>query len=95
METRGNDAHAIRAVLRDGVICPVEPLPRGWVEGQELTVLAPEPLDDPEDIDAWHRETEALVKELIDEWEIATIEAELAEAGRRATVWARREMGLV
>ena len=28
----------IKAVLRHGVIEPVEPLPTGWVEGQELVV---------------------------------------------------------
>lgn len=33
----------IKAVLRNGVIQPVEPLPSDWAEGQELLVEEPSP----------------------------------------------------
>jgi len=94
METRGTEADTIRAVLRDGVIQPLDPLPPGWAEGQELWILAPEPSDDPEQIEAWSRETDALAKELSDPQEITEIEAALAEADRHAKAQVRREMGL-
>lgn len=94
MESRGTEIDAIRAVLRDGVIQPLEPLPPDWTDGQELRVLSPEPSNDPEKIDAWYRETEALAKELYDPQAFAEFEAAIAEADRQAKAWMRREMGL-
>ena len=39
----------IRAILRHGIIQPVEPLPPDWAEGQELVVE--EPI---RHVNAWH-----------------------------------------
>lgn len=54
----------IRAVLRDGVIQPVEPLPPDWTNGQELIVE--EPKRDPEDqeINQWARELDAAAAQI-------------------------------
>ncbi len=40
----------IRAVLRHGVIEPIEPLPQGWADGQELLVEEPHPASANEEI---------------------------------------------
>lgn len=32
----------IKAILHDGIIQPIEPLPPGWAEGQELLVEEPQ-----------------------------------------------------
>jgi hypothetical protein len=50
-----------RAVLKNGVICPLEPLPPEWHDGRELRVESVAEEDENQDIDAWHRELEALV----------------------------------
>ena len=41
----------IRAIFRDGMIQPLEPVPTGWREGQELQITEGEPSDDPEAIE--------------------------------------------
>jgi hypothetical protein len=81
-----------RAVLKNGIICPVEPLPADWAEGQELWVEAaregkPEPIDD------WYRELEEAVAAIDPEDERRFHEA-ISEVRRQAKEQARREMGL-
>ena len=46
----------IRAIFRDGMIQPLDPLPAGWGEGQELQIIEGEPSDDPEVIERWWKE---------------------------------------
>lgn len=43
----------IRAVLRQGVIQPIEPLPRDWADGQELVVEEPKLESSGEEINQW------------------------------------------
>ena len=50
----------IRATFRDEVIQPLDPLPAGWSDGQELLVGEAEPAADPGDLDEWCRELDAL-----------------------------------
>jgi hypothetical protein len=48
----------IKAILRHGVIQPIEPLPSGWADGQELVVE--EPLSSAAtDISQWSQELDA------------------------------------
>ena len=54
----------IRAVLRQGVIQPVEPLPPGWVEGQELVVEGPKPDNSSEALNQWARELDTATAEI-------------------------------
>jgi hypothetical protein len=48
----------IKAIVRDGRIEPLEPLPADWLDGQELVVEQPEPSDDPAEIERWAKELE-------------------------------------
>ena len=46
----------IRAVIRDGQIQPVDPLPAAWAEGQELLVEEPQRTASEAEINVWERE---------------------------------------
>lgn len=82
----------VKAVLKDGVICPVEPLPEGWTEGQELWIEE-RPAEDQEDLDQWYRDLEAMVS-ANDPVDFARVRAALDEARQLAKAQVRREMGL-
>jgi hypothetical protein len=58
--TKGTSAMP-KAVLKNGVISPVEPLPPEWADGQELRVEAAADEDEDEDLEAWYNEFQALV----------------------------------
>jgi hypothetical protein len=76
----------IRAVVNNGVIQPLEPLPASWENGRELDVDArQEPLGNgPDDLDEWSLEMNALTATLDDPTEWQEIDALLAEADRQA-----------
>jgi hypothetical protein len=86
----------IRAILRDGMIQPLDPLPTGWGEGQELQIIESEtePSDDPEAIERWCRELTALMNQPHDPADPARLKSALAEADRLAKDQVRKEMGL-
>ena len=48
-----------KAILRDGVIQPVEPLPPDWEEGQELIVEGPKNGRADTEVARWARELDA------------------------------------
>ena len=83
-----------RAILRNGVIYPLDPLPPDWADGKELRV---EETDDavaePDDDEKWFQQLEAAVQQ-IDPRDIARLEAALKEADEQAKATMRREMGL-
>lgn len=83
-----------RAVLKNGVIYPLEPLPPEWTDGKELDVApARVPDDSPEAIEQWARDMEALCADSNPEDE-ARMSAAIEEQRRQAKVQARRELGL-
>lgn len=83
-----------RAVLKNGVIYPLEPLPPEWADGQELEVAPARPPEDgPEAIEQWAREMEVLCADSDPEDE-ARMLAAIEEQRREAKAQARREMGL-
>lgn len=86
----------IRAIVRQGMIHPIDPLPPEWSDGRELWIepADPEPSDDPEEIDRWYQELQALSAGLYAPGERERIQAVLAEADAQAKDWVRREMGL-
>ncbi len=86
----------IRAVLKNGMILPVEPVPQEWAEGQELEVAVTERHSTAtlEDSAKWLREMDELTAVLDDPGEWAQIEATLADGDRQAKEFVRREMGL-
>jgi hypothetical protein len=83
-----------KAVLRGGVIVPLEPLPPDWVDGQELIVEpAEEPNDTPEAIDRWARKMEAVCADSTPEDEERMRQA-IREHREQAKAQMRQEMGL-
>ncbi len=83
-----------RAVLKNGVIYPLEPLPSEWSDGKELWVdEAAQPDDSAEAIDRWYHELEAMVAHN-DPKDLERLETALREADEEAKALMRREMGL-
>jgi hypothetical protein len=83
-----------RAVLKNGVIYPVDPLPPEWADGKELVVQPAEEVEDTEEaLDSWLEELNAMCadSDLADE---ALIQASIEEQKRQSKDYMRREMGL-
>jgi hypothetical protein len=49
----------IKAILRHGVIQPIDPLPSDWAEGQELLVEGPSGRHAEADLNQWRHELDA------------------------------------
>jgi hypothetical protein len=81
-----------RAIVKGGMIYPIEPLPPDWIDGHEVVVEDARP-DSPEAIDKWYADMEELTKDM-DPEEDKRLEEALAEADRLAKAQVRREMGL-
>jgi hypothetical protein len=82
-----------RAVLRNGVIYPLDPLPPDWADGKELRVEeTDETVENPQGADRWFDELEAMVAQN-DPEDIKKLEEALQEADKQAKEWMRREMG--
>ena len=48
----------IKAIVRDGRIQPLEPLPPDWAEGQELVIEEPDSGETAAEIEQWAKELE-------------------------------------
>jgi hypothetical protein len=88
----------IRAVFKDGVIQPVDPMPSEWRDGRELVLKEAGFEDDEqaptaEEIDEWYENLEAMVAKL-DPNDLERIEQTIRQADVEAKAWMRREMGL-
>jgi len=83
----------VRALLKNGRIEPVEPLPPEWAEGQELLVDARTLSDDPADIERWARELEEGAAGISTE-DARELERALAEIERQSKEAVRRQWGL-
>lgn len=86
----------IRAIVRNGAIHPLDPLPPEWCDGREVVVQEVEAATaaPPEETDNWYQEMETLTAGLNDPQEWEQIEATLTEADRQAKALVRRQMGL-
>jgi hypothetical protein len=82
----------LKAVLRNGAIVPLEPVPPEWEEGTPLEVVPA--ANGTTDIDAWARAMDQLCADRPAEEEVR-MQAAIDEHRRRAKVQARREMGLL
>ncbi|HEY3242941.1 MAG TPA: hypothetical protein VGM03_06265 [Phycisphaerae bacterium] len=84
----------IRAIYRNGLIYPVEPVPPEWSDGQEVRVELDyeEPSDDPEDIDRWDAEWRAVGPFQYEPGERERVRAVLEEADALAKACVRRRM---
>jgi hypothetical protein len=86
----------IRARVNNGLIQPLEPLPREWQDGREVVVadLAEQQGNGTADLDGWAEDMNRLTAELNDPREWEQMDAALAEADRQNKALVRREMGL-
>lgn len=86
----------IRAVFSHGSIVPVDQLPDDWAEGQSLVIERDpeEPQPNPEEIDRWYRDLQALGPTVFESGEVDQMEAIWAEADRQSKEIVRKEMGL-
>ncbi|HBI44202.1 MAG TPA: hypothetical protein DDY78_15315 [Planctomycetales bacterium] len=83
-----------RAVLKNGVIYPVDPLPPEWADGKELVVQPAEREEDTgEALDCWLEELNAMCADS-DPADEALIQAAIEEQKRESKAYIRREMGL-
>ncbi len=83
-----------RAVLKNGVIYPLEPLPPEWADGKEVWIEdVEESAETPAADDEWFERLEAAAKQ-ISPRDIEKLEAALKEADELAKAQMRREMGL-
>jgi hypothetical protein len=81
----------LKAVLRQGVIVPLEPLPPQWEEGTALEVAKADA--PPVDIDAWAEYMNQLCADSSPDDE-AVMRRAIAEHRQQAKAQVRREMGL-
>ena len=86
----------IRAIVSNGAIKPLEPLPTDWQNGHELVVdeVRDLPPESSREIEKWLNEMKSLTAELNDGQEWQAIEAALVEADSQQKNRIRREMGL-
>ena len=84
---------SIRAIMKDGQIQPVEPVPADWAEGRELTIEAEEPIPTKEELDAWEARMQAGALRIPDEEHERFLKGlEEVEAASKLAI--RREWGL-
>lgn len=81
----------LKAVLRQGVIVPLDPLPPDWEEGTTLEVVKAD--GPPVDIDAWAESMNQLCADSSREDE-ETMRRAIAEQRQQSKAQVRREMGL-
>lgn len=82
----------VKAILQDGVIEPLSPLPSSWTEGKVL-VVQEAPSREASDPNDWSEEVEELAREIPDE-DFDRLEAALAEADDLAKAQVRLQMGI-
>ncbi len=85
----------IRAVVKNGVVAPLDPLPSEWSEGQELAIEAVEREDSSSEREGalWLKDMDTLTADLTDvDWLL--FDATLATADESAKALVRRDMGL-
>ncbi len=83
----------VKAVLRQGTIEPLSPLPTTWADGQELVIAEARAEIADESLAAWSREIDELAAQ-IPEDDFDRIDQALARADREAKDQVRRQMGL-
>ena len=84
----------IRAVVQNGLIRPLDPLPPDWAEGRMVVVEDAESAF-PDDRDEWYQELKRLGAAQYDPGERDQIRAIMAEADAQAKGLVRREMGSI
>lgn len=83
----------IRAIIEDGQIRPLDPLPTEWIEGRRVIVEDAESTPS-DDLEEWYRELQELGPARYEPGEWERVQATLAEADELAKAAVRRQMGL-
>jgi hypothetical protein len=85
----------IRAIVKNGKLKALDPLPPEWADGRRLTVEDEngQGAEEPFDIDKWYETLEAMAAKS-DPKDAERLEAALQDADAQAKAWMRREMGL-
>jgi hypothetical protein len=81
----------LKAILRQGVIVPLEPLPEEWEDGATLEVSKVQPT--PADIDAWAESMNQLCADSSPSDEVTMFRA-IEKHRQQAKAQVRRQMGL-
>lgn len=84
----------IKAILQDGLIRPIEPLPPEWSNGRELWIEdAGVPEESPEAIDRWYRKLQELDSQALDLPDFDHFQEILHEVREKDREIARRKVG--
>ena len=83
----------IRAVVKNGTIHPLDPMPSTWCDGSEVVVEKAEDQRRSDDIDRWYRKVEESAAAIARE-DDQRLEDATNEIRREAKQMARCEMGL-
>jgi hypothetical protein len=83
----------IRAIIQNGQIHPLDPLPVEWTEGRQVIIEDAE-TPSPDDLEGWYRELQELGPAQYEPGEWERVQATLAEADELAKALVRRQMGL-
>jgi hypothetical protein len=85
----------IRAVVEEGRLRPLDPLPSEWREGQAVSLEVSAPVDRGlEELDVWAQELAQLGPALYEPGEREQVERTMALADLSAKVQVRSEMGI-
>ena len=83
-----------RAILKNGVIVPIDPVPEEWADGRELWLEeAPGGKKRHQPVDEWIREVEKSAAQ-VDQKDWEEMQAALDSMHKEAKEQVRREMGL-
>jgi hypothetical protein len=81
----------IRAIIQNGQIHPLDPLPADWTEGRQVIVEDAEPPSS-DGLEEWYRELQELGPAQYEPGEWERVQATLAEADELAKAAVRRRM---
>jgi hypothetical protein len=84
----------IRAIIQNGQIHPLDPLPEEWTEGRQVIVEDAEPTSS-DNLEEWYRELQELGPAQYEPGEWERVQQTLAEADELAKAVVRRQMGLL
>jgi hypothetical protein len=86
----------IRAIIKDGKLYPLDPLPEDWMEGRTVELQGyVEPPDDPESLEKHWEVLEALIAQTPhDPEDDQRIQEIIDEQKRLSKEYVRRQMGL-
>lgn len=83
----------IRAIIQNGQIHALDPLPADWVEGRRVVIEDAGPASS-DDLEDWYRELQELGPAEYEPGEWERVQATMDEADEQARAIVRRQMGL-